>query len=384
MPDHSPLLTELFGNTPVLAHDSTQVSEAEAAQLAVRKMEASDALGLAQCIYRCYGPSYPNPMMYQPQLIAAALRDSSMFSIVALTPQGEVVGHCALSFEDTTDPIPEAAKLVVDPRYRGHHISDRIAKVRQGYAQELGIAGYWAACVSNHPFSQDEVISSGGGEMGLLINGQPGDVQMAGLSNVSGVRHSLLPFYISIQSKPTPDTLPNQASEQNPQVYLPSYHHAFFTSLMKPLNLQRTVISTASAVKTKKTSQLSTAIAHLGAPAHLRIAVLGDDLVQQLAKEVEKLQPLAPPVIYLDIPLHNPLAAQEIETLEQLGFFWAAWLPNFERGGDVLRLQRLQDQRVNEQDIICARKAGEAVRDHVLAEWQRVQKNVQIINAASK
>jgi len=382
MPDHSPLLTELFGNTLVLAHDSTQVSEAEAAQLEVRKMEASDALGLAQCIYRCYGPSYPNPMMYQPQLIAAALREGSMFSIVALTPQGEVVGHCALSFEAVTDPIPEAAKLVVDPRYRGHHISDRLAKIRQGYAQEMGIAGYWAACVSNHPFSQDEVISTGGGETGLLINGQPGDVQMAGLSNVSGVRHSLLPFYIAIQSKPQPDALPSQPSDQKLRVYLPPYHHAFFTSLMAPLNLQRTVISTAITAKAKKTSQLTVAIAHPGAPAHLRIAVLGDDLVQQLAKEVEKLLPLVPPVIYLDIPLHNPLAAQEIEALEQLGFFWATWLPNFEQSGDVLRLQRLQDQRVNEQDIVCARKAGEAVRDHVLAERQRVQRNVQKMNTA--
>lgn len=109
---------------------------------------------------------------------------------------------------------------------------------------------------------------------------------------------------------------------------------------------------------------------------------MGDDLAQQLAKAVEKLQPLTPPVIYLDIPLHNPLAAQEIEALEQLGFFWATWLPNFEQGGDILRLQCLQDQRVDEQDIVCARKAGEAVRDHVLAEWQRVQKNIHKMKAA--
>ena len=382
MVDNPSLQTELFGKSTVLTHDSAQVSEAEAAQLEIRKMLRSDALSLAQCIYRCYGPSYPNPMMYRPELIDAALSNGSMVSIVALTPQGEVVGHCALSFEEVSDPIPEAAKLVVDPRFRGHHISDRLAKVRRHYAEQMGITGYWAACVSNHPYSQDEVISTGGGETGLLINGQPGDVQMAGLSNVTGMRHSLLPFYISIQSKPPPNTLPNQASEQNLQVHLPSYHHAFFTSLMKPLNLQRTVISTASAVKTKKTSQLTTAIAHQGAPAHLRIAVLGDDLAQQLAKAVEKLQPLTPPVIYLDIPLHNPLAAQEIEALEQLGFFWATWLPNFEQGGDILRLQCLQDQRVDEQDIVCARKAGEAVRDHVLAEWQRVQKNIHKMKAA--
>ena len=383
MLDNSSLLTELFGNTAVLAHDSAQVSEAEAAQLEIRKMLPSDALSLAQCIYRCYGPSYPNPMMYQPQSIAAALGNGSMVSIVAITPQGEVVGHCALSFEELSDPIPEAAKLVVDPRYRGHHISDRIAKMRRHYAEQMGIAGYWAACVSNHPFSQDEVISSGGGETGLLINGQPGDVQMAGLNNVSGIRHSLLPFYIPVQSNLQPGMQQKQLSDQKLNVYLPSYHHAFFTSLMVPLNLYRIVSSTAIAVKAKKTSQLTTVIAHQGAPAHLRIAVLGDDLVQQVVNAVEKLHPMTPPVIYLDIPLHNPLAAQEIEALEQLGFFWATWLPNFEPSGDVLRLQYLLDQRVDVQDIVCARKVGEAVRNHVLAEWQRVQKNTNKMNTAS-
>ncbi len=383
MLDNSSLLTKLFGNTAVLAHDSAQASEAEAAQLEIRKMLPSDALSLAQCIYRCYGPSYPNPMMYQPQSIAAALGNGSMVSIVAITPQGEVVGHCALSFEELSDPIPEAAKLVVDPRYRGHHISDRIAKMRRHYAEQMGIAGYWAACVSNHPFSQDEVISSGGGETGLLINGQPGDVQMAGLNNVSGIRHSLLPFYIPVQSNLQPGMQQKQLSDQKLNVYLPSYHHAFFTSLMAPLNLYRTVSSTAIVVKAKKTSQLTTVIAHQGAPAHLRIAVLGDDLVQQVANAVEKLHPMTPPVIYLDIPLHNPLAAQEIEALEQLGFFWATWLPNFEPSGDVLRLQYLLDQRVDVQDIVCARKVGEAVRNHVLAEWQRVQKNTNKMNAAS-
>lgn len=381
MPDHSPLLTKLFGNTPVLAHDSTQVSEAEAAQLEVRKMEPSDALSLAQCIYRCYGPSYPNPMMYQPQLIAAALSEGSMFSIVALTPQGEVVGHCALSFEDIADPIPEAAKLVVDPRYRGHHISDRLAKVRRGYAEEMGITGYWAACVSNHPFSQDEVISTGGGEMGLLINGQPGDVQMAGLNNLTGVRHSLIPFYIPIKSDRPAELPTSQQSDQKYHVYLPLHHHSFFTTLLTPLDLHRTLIGTSVAVKAKQVSQISSVIAHQGAPAHLRITVLGDDLVQQVASVLENLKPFSPPVIYLDIPLHNPLAAQEIEALEQLGFFWATWLPNFEPGGDILRLQCLLDQRVDAQDIVCARKTGEVVRDHVLAEWQRVQKNLHKIPA---
>ena len=152
---------------------------------------------------------------------------------------------------------------------------------------------------------------------------------------------------------------------------------------MAPLNLYRIVSSTAIAVKAKKTSQLTTVIAHQGAPAHLRIAVLGDDLVQQVANAVEKLHSMTPPVIYLDIPLHNPLAAQEIEALEQLGFFWATWLPKFEPSGDVLRLQSLLDQRVDVQDIVCARKVGEAVRNHVLAEWQRVQKNTNKMNTAS-
>jgi hypothetical protein len=63
-----------------------------------------------------------------------------------------------------------------------------------------------------------------------------------------------------------------------------------------------------------------------------------------------------------------------VEALEPLGFFWAALVPCFGAGGDVLRLQRLGDHPVQTEGIVCARAEAEQMRDVVLAEWHRVQR----------
>ena len=73
-----------------------------------------------------------------------------------------MVGHCALTYERHGDPVPEAGKLVVDPRYRGHHLSERMAAVRKQEAVDAELAGFWSECVTNDPSSQREVAGTGG------------------------------------------------------------------------------------------------------------------------------------------------------------------------------------------------------------------------------
>jgi hypothetical protein len=125
-----------------------RATEAEAAELEIREMSPSDAADLARCIYRCYGYTYPNPMLYRPRQISRALRSGQMISVVAVTPAGEVVGHNALTFDHSRDPVPEGGKLVVDPRYRGHHLSDRLAEHRKALAIDMGLPGYCLDLVS--------------------------------------------------------------------------------------------------------------------------------------------------------------------------------------------------------------------------------------------
>jgi hypothetical protein len=349
-----------------------RVGEAEAAALEVREMSPSDAAGLARCIYRCYGYTYLNPMMYRPRQIAAALRTGQMTSVVAVTPDGEVVGHMALTFDHSGDPVPEAGKLVVDPRYRGYHLSDRLAEHRKAVAVEMELPGYWLECVTNHPYSQKEALATGGVETGLLLGMTPSSSEMTGVENFSGGRHALIPCYV-----PLPADLDKDAQAgRSRQVHVPARHAELVDRLYGALGLRREVRIDPAPAGTDRVGDtvLTTDVTPAAGRAHLRVASIGDDLGERVAQELEGLMAFEVATTHVDLPLWQPAAAAAVEALEPLGFFWAALVPCFGAGGDVLRLQRLGDHPVQTEGIVCARAEAEQMRDVVLAEWHRVQR----------
>ena len=212
----------------VLEENAPDASDEEAASIDVRPMVPEDAVGLARCIYRCYGYSYKDHTLYEPRHIAQALRRGLMRSVVAVAPDGEVVGHSALFVQRPGDRVPEAGKLVVDPRFRGHHLAERMAAVRIDAADAHGIPGVWAQAVTNHPGSQKEVAHLGGLEVGLLIGASPATVVMAALDNANEGRRTLLAMYTPLERRPQ-------------TIHVPPTHADLITDLAGGLGLDRTL-----------------------------------------------------------------------------------------------------------------------------------------------
>jgi len=327
----------------------------------IRPAEPSDAKAIIAALIRCYGNSYPNPQMYEVDEVKNLIQSKLMHSVIAISPQGSVAGHCALSYEHPLDQVPEAGKLFVDPDYRGKHLSDMLAKERKKHAQLIGLQGFWAACVTNHPYSQLEIIALGGIETGLLINGQPKSVHMDGLQNVDDARHSLIPCYVNIQDK------------GNFLAYVSPHHVSFFEDLLRHTGIKRKLISQTALDKSVDLSNLSIHHSPEGKPSFIKVREIGQDFLRKIESLMDVLRSENHPVIYIDIPLSDPLASQSISDVESLGFFWGAWLPNYDQNGDVLRLQCLLDPSVNETSIVCARKESEFIRDYVLSEWRRTR-----------
>ena len=354
-------LTEGAGHDEVLDDTAARVGDDEAAALTVRPMEPADAEGLARCVYRCYGYTYLDPMMYRPRQIRRALQSGQMHSFVAVSAGGEVIGHAALTFDRPGDPVPEAGKLVVDPRYRGHHVAERIAEVRKQGAVDAGMVGYWVECVTNHPFSQREVIGTGGAETGLLIGASPAAITMAGLADGARGRHTLLAMFVPV------------SEGARAPLHVPPRHAALLGAIADTLGLPRDIITTGTGADAKQgTTRLHAEVSPATGGAHLRVDHVAADLVDRVADELEGLTAFDLAVVHLDLPLWQPRAAGAVEGLERLGFFWGAWVPSFAAEGDVLRLQRVGDHPVDIDHVCCARPEGEAVRDHVVSEWRRV------------
>lgn len=327
----------------------------------IRPAEPSDAEEIIQGLIRCYGDSYPNPQMYQVKEVENLIQSKLMHSVIAVTSKGSVAGHCALSYEHPLDQVPEAGRLFVDPDYRGKHLSDMLAKERKNHAESLGLQGFWAACVTNHPYSQLEIIALGGAETGLLINGQPKSVHMDGLQNIDDTRHSLISCYVNIQDK------------GNFLVYLSPNHVPFFEDLLRHTGIKRKLMNQPISNNPVYQSSLSMHHSPEGKPSFIKVREIGQDFLRRIESFMEVLRSENHPVIYIDIPLSDPLASQSIIDVESLGFFWGAWLPNYDQDGDVLRLQCLLDPSVNETSIVCARKESEFIRDYVLSEWRRTR-----------
>ncbi|HAT39018.1 MAG TPA: hypothetical protein DCW35_02505 [Polynucleobacter sp.] len=60
--------------------------------------------------------------MYDIDQLEEMIQIKLMHSVVAKTDDGQIVGHCALTFDGPHNISPEAGKMMVDPNFRGQHI----------------------------------------------------------------------------------------------------------------------------------------------------------------------------------------------------------------------------------------------------------------------
>ncbi|MCD9624861.1 GNAT family N-acetyltransferase [Rhabdothermincola salaria] len=355
-----PPAEELHG-VEQLPDDAADAPADLADRLEIRPMAEADAGALVRCVFRCYGYSYKDGSLYEPRSVRRALARGEQVSVVAALPDGEVVGHAAYFFEEPTDRVPEAGRLVVDPRFRGHHLAERLAQLRMAVAGERSIPGLWAECVANHPASQRGVLAVGGAEVGLLIGASPAGVVMAGLANSNEGRRSLVATYTPVSPAPARP------------VHLPERHADLLRTLAHRVGCPRDV-RTDVTVPAEAASVVHLDLLASSGLAHLRVDRVGADLVERVEDELEGLVPFELGATHLDVALADPAAAWAVESLEALGFCWAAWVPEFRADGDVVRLQRVGEHAVDVEHVVCARPEGEALRDHVVAEWHRVRR----------
>ena len=324
----------------------------------IAPLELDDIPHLIDCVRRCYGDSYDNPMMYDVEQLKDVINKKQMYSVVAKLEDGRVIGHCALSFDGIENTAPEAGKMIVDPDFRGHHIAELMAKKRIEIAQSLNLPGFWTECVTNHPYSQHEMIAFNAKETGLFISNTPASFSMQGLQNFSDTRMSLLTFYLVLKDLPH-------------AIFLPSKHIEHIQALAQELNLTRTV--TDSNMTGNGSTTFTTSITAADQIATISINNIGNDLLEAISAELKTPNLSGLAAVYIDLPIEQEAAANAYTQLESIGFFWGAWIPSFTPKGDILRLQKVF-QKANLDEIICAREQGEEVKRYVISEWEKVSR----------
>jgi len=315
--------------------------------LEIRMMRPDESFELSRCVYRSYGYSYDWDYIYYPERIRELQEKGLMRSCVAVTPEGEFVGHLAVIMERPGSPVGEAGQAVVDPRFRGHHLFPRMKTFMAEWAGDAGMYGLYSEATAVHPYSQRGNLHLGARETGFLLGYIPASVSYKQIGEGrEGQRGSVALFYMRVKDEP------------EREIYPPAPYLEEVGRVVEHNGLRRTIGEVTE--PTLRPSRLSVEVRQDHNLAFVRVEEPGADLEELVRGHLRDLCLHRVDCIYVDLPLSHPATQGAAAGLKDLGAFFGGIIPEVHPGGgDVLRLQYLNNVEIEASDVSTASEFGE-------------------------
>src|SRR5215218_5583951 len=328
----------------------------EDAPLEVRMMRPEESFELSRGVYRSYGYSYDWDNIYYPDRIRELQEKGVMRSCVAVTPEGEFVGHLALTLEHPDSPVGEAGQAVVDPRFRGHHLFPRMKTFMAEWAADAGMYGLYSEATAVHPYSQRGNLHLGARETGFLLGYIPASVSYKQIGEErEGRRGSVALFYMRVKDEPEREIYP-------PTPYLEEVRR-----VVEHNGLRRVIGEVPDPAL--QPSRLSVEARQDHNLAFVRVEEPGADLEELVKGHLRDLSLHRMDCVYVDLPLSHPATPTAAAGLKDLGVFFGGIIPEAHPGGgDVLRLQYLNNVEIQAGDVSTASDFGEELLNRIFRQ----------------
>jgi serine/threonine-protein kinase RsbW len=308
---------------PPAAHPDTPI--------AIRLMTPDDAEAVIRCTYRTYGYTAPDEKLYDPAHLRELL-DGGLYEVcLGVTADGEVAGFLDLELERPQARVANTGEAMVDPRFRGHGLFEKMKRFLRDRAAARGLLGLYGEAVTVHPFSQKGEIAMGAHETGVHLADEAPRVVFKDMAvGDSSKRTATVLYYLPVNQTPSRVAYP---PPRHWEIIRRIYEHGAFPRELAPPSA-RAEIAASSRIKVDVFPDWS--------EASLAVTACGRDLPELVKARLRELCVHRIDWIGLDLPLTEPGAAEFCPALEAIGFFFAGIIPELS-GGDVLRLQYLND-----------------------------------------
>jgi N-acetylglutamate synthase-like GNAT family acetyltransferase/anti-sigma regulatory factor (Ser/Thr protein kinase) len=322
----------------------------------VRAATSEDAEAIAQLLYENYHLSYVHADFYRPRYLMATLASGGLLSTIAVH-DGRVIGHSALM------PLPgvssaETGAAVVHSAYRGLGVFGRLSEHTIDTAIERGLAAVFGDAVTIHPFSQRAERSNGYSETALQLGMFPAQTTMRGFGGEGPRRRTAtLRSYRPFDEQPRRVALPAVYGELLKDVYA---------------NVGLTIEARTQPAPIEGEA-LTAEVDEPRSLGFLRLRRWEGEAGSALTGAVRHLLSQHVDVAYADVDL---MAVADVNKataeLNELGFFAAGLVLHGLHGHDYLRLQLLDSEEIELDDVVCDSAFAEALRHRVLEDKARV------------
>jgi len=317
----------------------------------IRSFEIGDGDGIAKLIYRNYNFSYYKETFYIPHKVREANLNNEVTSIVAYYHK-ELIGHFAL-LKSKYSNIAEIGVACVDPRFKRMGIMNLMFDTLIIKAKEEGLKAIYGEALTMHPFSQKANLRHNMIETAIALGTVPSSMQIE-QSIKTAQKSGAMIAYLLFDPKPRALYLPKRYQKEIQKVYARAHLET------KPAKMH-----------TSQTQKLDIRINPI---LNSGIIVINSNFKSlDFIKAFESLRHQQRDMIFADINLHTIKEIDTIvETLNQLGFFYAGVLFEYYQNEDYLRLQYMNTQGIDIQGVVCYSDDANAMMDFIREDYYSV------------
>lgn len=296
-------------------------------EMTIRRLMPEDASELNALIQRCYGDSYGPSFFNDTAELAEMISTRKLCSVVADTGH-RLVGHMGMSVRYPESLICETGNTVVDKLARGQGLLVKLGMALHQMILEEGYVGYVHYPTTAHHIMQRASVAYGGKETGVML-AYVSETTETKLTDKPSPRRAATVVYQPLSSTPSR------------QVVLPSVYRSEIERLYANLNLDRAVTKIIRPLADGAKRAETKVVVHYCAQRrvlHLFYTVTDVDFEANVKALIKQYQPV---ITQIDLPLDNPDIDSVVSSLNGIGFFFCALLPEFAHT-DVLRLQAIK------------------------------------------
>ena len=324
-----------------------------------RRVSEDDLPELARCMYHVYGYTYKE-VVYRPEKMKEMIDAGVLASVIAVTPDGEIVAHQGLKKEKKDSPIAEITMGVVDPRFRGRRLFERIKAYSFDEVKEEGVYGLFTEMVANHPYSQKANLAMGAKETGVMLGFVPRERAFVALSDQEegGENVSVIVGYTRLGPEPWRE------------VYAPLRHETMIREIYEHGGFNRSVLAAGAPDSTPRPDHSLVDVKYLSdmKSTFLRVLSFGHDFEHLLRVRLREFCLGRYDCIYVDLPLSDPATRHNCAAVENMGFFFSGIIPEL-HDGDFLRFQYLNNITIDPRNVVTVTEFGRRLFDYVVRAW---------------
>jgi anti-sigma regulatory factor (Ser/Thr protein kinase) len=324
----------------------------EKIEFAVRETSPSEAVEVSRTVYRAYGYSYPFEHAYYPDRLVELMKSGQIYIATAVTPEGEIVGHCALIRKEESPAIAELGFGAVKPQFRSQRVFTRLTDHLILKAKSDGLTGVFGEAVTNHTFSQKTGHSMGLYDCALMVGYIPATVSFKEINEQLLNRDSVIVHFLYI-NKPERVT-----------IYPPDRHKDMILKLYQNLGVTPEIVESSSYEPEPSEAFVTTTASRVRDSADIYIRRFGANIVPEVKDRLDDLRLKQINIIHLYMDLGDPGSQAYCKDFEDMGFFFSGILPGG-RPGDALILQYLNNVAIDYDKINVESQTAQELLSYV-------------------